>query len=98
MGFFTGLVTLPLAPVRGAAWVANQVAEEADRKLYDESQIRSEMMQLELDYDDGKIGDEEREAMEDALLERLAISRERERDERMLAAEPEETPNEEGRW
>jgi hypothetical protein len=78
--------------------VAKQVADEADRKLYDEDQIKHEMMQLELDYDDGKIGDEEREAMEDALLERLAISREREREARMLASEPEETPNEEGRW
>jgi hypothetical protein len=78
---------LPLAPARGAAWVAQQVADEADRQLYDEAQIRREMLQLELDYEDGKIGDEERANMEDALLERLAIARERQRQERALAAE-----------
>ncbi|MDQ3090876.1 MAG: gas vesicle protein GvpG [Actinomycetota bacterium] len=98
MGFFTGLVTLPLAPVRGAAWVAEQVADEADRQLYDEEQIRREMMQLELDHDDGEIGDEERADMEDALLDRLAIAREREREEQLLAVERDEVPDEEEGW
>jgi hypothetical protein len=87
VGFLTGLATLPLAPVRGAAWVAEQVADEADRQLYDEAQIRREMLQLELDYEEGKIGDEERANMEDALLERLAIARERLREERARTAE-----------
>jgi hypothetical protein len=87
VGFLTGLATLPLAPVRGAAWVAEQVADEADRQLYDEAQIRREMLQLELDHEEGKIGDEERAHMEDALLERLAIARERLREERARAAE-----------
>jgi hypothetical protein len=98
VGFFTGLVTLPLAPVRGAAWVAEQVADEADRQLYDEEQIRREMMQLELDHDDGEIGDEERADMEDALLDRLAIAREREREEQLLAVERDEVPDEEEGW
>lgn len=98
MGFFTGLVTLPLAPVRGAAWVAEQVADEADRQLYDEEQIRREMLQLELDYDDGKIGEEERAEMEDALLDRLAVARERAREERLLASELEEFSDEEEGW
>ena len=90
MGLFSGLATLPLAPVRGAAWVAEQVADEADRQLYDEDQIRREMLQLEIDYDEGKIGDEEREHMEDALLERLEIARERRREERLEAEEMED--------
>ena len=77
MGIFTGLITLPLAPVRGAVWVAEQVAAEADRQLYDESQIRRELLQLEMDYDDGEIGEEERSELEDELLERLAVSQER---------------------
>jgi hypothetical protein len=95
MGFFSGLVTLPLAPVRGAAWVAEQVADEADRKLYDEEQIRREMMELELDHDDGKIGDEERADMEEALLDRLAIARERAREEELMAEELDEIPDDE---
>lgn len=74
MGLFTALLTLPLAPVRGVAWVAEQVMEEMDRQLYDEDNIRREMLQLELDFEDGEIDEEERRAREEDLLERLAIS------------------------
>jgi Gas vesicle protein G len=77
MGLFTGLLTLPLAPVRGVAWVADQLLEEADRQLYDEGIIRRELLQLEIDYSDGKIDELERAELEDALLERLAVSQAR---------------------
>jgi hypothetical protein len=74
MGLFTGLVTLPLAPVRGVVWIAEQVAAEIDREFYDEESIRRELLQLELDYEDGSIEERERQVMEEALLERLAMS------------------------
>jgi hypothetical protein len=77
VGFVSALVTLPLAPVRGVAWVAEQLLEEAERQLYDENSIRRELMQLELDYEDGKIGDSERATAERALMERLAIGQSR---------------------
>jgi hypothetical protein len=77
MGLFTGLLTLPLAPVRGVVWVSEQIADEVDRQLYDEANIRRELLALELDFEDGKIDEEEREAQEDALFERLAISQAR---------------------
>ena len=73
MGLFTGLLTLPLAPVRGVAWIAEQVMEEMERELYDEDSIRRDLVQLELDFEDGLIDEEERQVREDALLERLAI-------------------------
>ncbi len=73
MGLFTGLVTLPLAPVRGVVWVAEQVMEEIERELYDEDSIRRELVQLELDVEDGLIDDAERQVRENALLERLAV-------------------------
>jgi hypothetical protein len=96
VGLLTGLVTLPLAPVRGVAWVAEQVAEEADRQLYDEASIRRDMLQLELDYEDGKIDVQEREHYEEQLLERLAISQAR-RAAQAEAAQPleQEAPIEE---
>jgi Gas vesicle protein G len=75
VGLFKELVLLPLAPVRGTAWVAEQIAEEADRQLYDEDNIKRELLQLELDHEDGSIGDEERARMEEELLERLAVAR-----------------------
>jgi hypothetical protein len=74
MGLFTGLLTLPLAPVRGVAWIAEQVAEELERELYDEDNIRRELLALELDFEDGLIDEEERQVREEALLERLAMS------------------------
>jgi len=77
MGLFRELALLPLAPVRGTAWVAEQLAEEADRRLYDEDNIKRELIQLEIDEQEGRIGPEERAAMEDDLLERLAVSRQR---------------------
>jgi Gas vesicle protein G len=77
MGLFTTLLTLPLAPVRGVVWVAEQVTEEADRQLYDEDRIRSELLQLEIDAEEGKLGEEERRRMEDDLFDRLAMAQER---------------------
>jgi hypothetical protein len=74
---FTGLLTLPLAPVRGVAWVVEQVADEVDRQLYDEANIRRELLQLELDHEDGNIDDDERQAREEELFERLAVAQAR---------------------
>lgn len=79
MGLFTGLLTLPLAPVRGVAWVAEQVANEVERQMYDEDQIRAELLQLEMEFDDGLIGEEERNMLQDELVERLAESQARRR-------------------
>ncbi|HEY2436501.1 MAG TPA: gas vesicle protein GvpG [Solirubrobacteraceae bacterium] len=77
MGLFTALLTLPLAPVRGVVWVAEQVTDEVERQLYDEDRIRAELLQLELEFDDGLIDDEERTIREDELLERMAVAQAR---------------------
>lgn len=74
MGLFIGLITLPLAPVRGVVWIAEQVMEEMERELQDEESIRRELVQLEFDFEDGLIDEEERQVREDALMERLAAS------------------------
>lgn len=75
MGLITGLLTLPLAPVRGVAWVAEKVAEEAELELYDENRIMRELAELEAAHDRGEIDDEHFEAGVDQLLERLQIGR-----------------------
>ncbi|MET0557649.1 MAG: gas vesicle protein GvpG [Solirubrobacterales bacterium] len=93
MGLFKELVLLPLAPVRGTAWVAEQIAEEAERRLYDEDNIKREMLQLEIESDEGLLGEKERAAKEDELLDRLAIARQRQAEE--LEAVPPEPPDEE---
>jgi hypothetical protein len=80
VGLITGLLTLPLAPVRGAAWVADQVAQEADRQLYDEDRILRELAALEMAVEDGEMSEEERAHEEDDLLERLNVARARRRE------------------
>ena len=80
MGLFTGLLTLPLAPVRGVVWVAEQVLEEAERQYYDQGNIRRELAELELDFEDGRIDDRQRAERERELLARLAIGREEQKD------------------
>ena len=81
MGLITGLLTLPLAPVRGVAWIGEQVALEAEREMDDETHARRALAQLELDREFGRITDEEYEELEDAVLERLAAAREQSAEE-----------------
>jgi len=71
MGLFSALLTLPLAPVRGVVWIAEQVAEEADRRLSDPAAIRRELVALELDHEEGRIDTAERDARADELAARL---------------------------
>ena len=75
MGLITGLLTLPLAPVRGVAWIGEQVALEAERELNDETRVRRELARLEMELEAGRLGEEEYERLEDQLLERLERSR-----------------------
>jgi len=79
MGLLTGVLTLPLAPVRGLVWVADQLQDAAEDQLYNEDRIRAELLQLELDSEDGLIDEPERVAREDDLFERLAIAAARRR-------------------
>lgn len=94
MGLFKEIALLPLAPVRGTAWVAEQIAEEADRQLYEEDNIKRELVQLEIDAEEGEVSQRERESKEDELLERLAVTRQRQLEEQeLLRAEMEEGEN-----
>jgi hypothetical protein len=77
MGLFSGLLLLPLAPVRGVAWVVQQVADEADRQLYDPASIQRDLLQLEMDADEGRLSPEEQQLEEERLMERLAVSQAR---------------------
>ena len=71
MGLITGLLTLPLAPVRGTVWLAEKIQEQAESELYDEGAIHEQLMQLEAMHAAGELTDEELRAAEDDLLERL---------------------------
>jgi hypothetical protein len=72
MGLITALITLPLAPVRGTVWLAEQIREEAERQQDDGSALRRELADLEMEHDLGEIGDEEYRQREEMLVDALA--------------------------
>jgi hypothetical protein len=71
MGLLTRLLTLPLEPVRGVAWVGEQLQSAAEREYYDEGRIRRELLELEEELEAGRITEDEYEAAEDELIDRL---------------------------
>src|ERR671936_801976 len=76
MGLLTGLLTLPLAPVRGVALIAEQLAAQAERELYgDPASLRRELSELQRAEAFGEIGEGEYLAREEALLAQLARMR-----------------------
>lgn len=75
MGLITGLLTLPLAPVRGTVWLAERIQEQAEAELYDEDAIRARLMEIDSAREAGEIGEEEATQAEDELLERLIAAR-----------------------
>jgi hypothetical protein len=76
MGLITGLLTLPLAPVRGTVWLAERIEEQAEAELSDESAIRVGLLELEAARETGELDEEEIAAAEDELIERLMAIRE----------------------
>ena len=74
MGLFTGLLLLPLAPLRGTVWVAEQIAEEAARQMDEGRTIRRQLAEAELRYERGELTVEELEEIGDGLLERLRLA------------------------
>jgi hypothetical protein len=71
MGLFTQIVTAPLAPVRGIAWVVERVAEAAENEYYDPARVERELAELEKALLAGRIDEESFDRREDELLDRL---------------------------
>ena len=71
MGLFTGLLTLPLAPVRGVAWVAEMLAEEAQRQLDELESPERALAELEAARAAGEVSDEEFDARQAELIDRM---------------------------
>ncbi len=75
MGLLTGLLTLPLAPVRGVAWVAEVVAEEADHQMAEATSPERALAELEAARATGEISEEEAAALEAELLDEAIVRR-----------------------
>lgn len=76
MGLITGLLTLPVAPLRGVVAVAEQVRRQAEEAYYDPAAIRAELEDVSAQRDAGELSEEDATAREDELIERLMVGRE----------------------
>ncbi|MFC7360277.1 gas vesicle protein GvpG [Nocardioides astragali] len=81
MGLITGLLTLPLAPLRGTVAVAEQVLHAAEEEFYDPERIRGLLEDVERRRDAGELSEEEAIELEDELIERMVIGANRRRRE-----------------
>ena len=70
-GVVTGLVTWPLAPVRGVVWVAEQVQAEAERQWYDPARIQRELDEVAARRAAGDLSDQDADLLEEELVQRL---------------------------
>ena len=77
MGLITGILGLPLAPLRGTLAVAEQVRRQAEEEYYDPVRIRSQLDEVDRARREGTLTDEEATALEDDLVDRLLESRSR---------------------
>jgi hypothetical protein len=75
MGLITGLLTLPLAPVRGTIAIAEQIRQQAIREFYDPERIRRQLDEIDQLRSSGAIDDEEADAWENELIARLLEGR-----------------------
>lgn len=74
MGLFTGLLTLPVAPLRGVVAVAEQVRRQAEEVYYDPATIRAELEEVDALREAGELTEEEATAREDELIDRLMVA------------------------
>jgi len=71
MGLLTGLVTLPLAPVRGVIWLGEKLEAEARRQWSDPAAVRRQIAEVDAAYEAGELTAEERDRLQDELVARL---------------------------
>jgi hypothetical protein len=71
MGLITGILTLPLAPLRGTIALAEVLLDEAEKQLNDPERIRAELEHVEQLREQGALTEEEAMAWEDTLIDRL---------------------------
>ena len=74
MGLISGLLTWPLAPVRGVAWIAEQVRQEAERQWMDPAAIQEALDDVQARREAGVIDDDEADRLEEELIQRLLDS------------------------
>jgi len=80
MGLITGILGLPLAPLRGTVAVAEQILHQAEEDFYDPARIRAQLEEVARQRAAGALSEEEADAWEDELVGRLMVGRNRPRE------------------
>jgi chorismate mutase len=75
VGLLTGLLGLPLAPVRGVVWLAGQIHDHAEEQYYDPVRIRSQLERIDEARRSGELAEAEAAELENELLQRLMVRR-----------------------
>jgi Mg-chelatase subunit ChlI len=69
MGLFTGILLLPLAPVRGAVKLAEVIQRQVEQELNNPARTRAQLEELEEKRERGEISHEEEHEAQKAILE-----------------------------
>ena len=77
MGLIGALVKLPLAPLTGTVWIAEQIQAQAEAEYYDEGAIQAQLREIDEARRAGTLDDADADAAEDSLMERLLEGRAR---------------------
>jgi Gas vesicle protein G len=73
MALFTGILLLPLAPVRGVVKLAEVIQREVDKEMNNPARTRAQLEELEEKRERGEISpEEEHEAQMDVLKTKIA--------------------------
>jgi gas vesicle protein GvpG len=71
MGLVTGLLTLPLAPVRGTIWVAERLLDEVERQERDPRVVEARLAEAEEAFERDELTADELGLIEEELIARL---------------------------
>lgn len=71
MGILSGVLLLPLAPVKGVGWVADRLLDAAQNELHDPPAVRARLRELNRAYEQGELTLDDFEREEERLLDLL---------------------------
>jgi hypothetical protein len=70
------LLTAPVSlPLAGFRFILGQIADLAEKELYDEDRIREDLLLLQLRLEEGEIDEETYQREEAEVLQRLRVAR-----------------------
>jgi hypothetical protein len=76
VGLVSGLLMLPLLPVRGVIRLADELQHEAYRQWSDPAAIQAQLAEIEESVAAGELAPEDAEPLQDELVSRLLATRE----------------------